>query len=118
MKLLPLIGLLFTVLAIAGGQILFKIAAERANLAQSLFAPSAASVLLVAVALYGCATLVWVSVLRQVPLTVAYVFMSLSFLIVPVFASLFFKEPLTLRFFMGMLLVVAGIVVSLSGKAG
>ena len=113
---LPLVGLLLTVLCISSGQMLFKISAERANLADSLFAPSVLAVLLPALVLYGGATVVWITVLRYVPLTVAYVFMSLSFVIVPIFATLFLHEPLTLRFWGGAALIMCGILVSLSGK--
>jgi undecaprenyl phosphate-alpha-L-ara4N flippase subunit ArnE len=116
-KTLPLLGLLLTVLCISIGQMLFKIAADRANVAQTLLAPGALSVLAVAVVLYGGATLVWVSVLRYVPLTVAYVFMSLSFVIVPALAAYFLHEHLTWRFIAGMALIVSGILVSLTGRA-
>src|SRR5262249_36739429 len=106
-----------TVVCISIGQMLFKIAADRANVAQSLFAPGALTVLAAAVVLYGGATIVWVTVLRYVPLTVAYVFMSLSFVIVPAMAALFMHEQITLRYVAGMVLIVAGILVSLSAKA-
>jgi len=114
---LSLIGLLVTVLSISAGQMLFKIAAERANVAQSLFAPSVLTVLFFAVALYGGATLIWVSVLRYVPLTVAYGFMALSFAIVPLLAAIFLHEPLTPRYVIGMVLIMCGIMVALGAKS-
>lgn len=117
MKPLPLIGLLTTVLSISVGQMLFKIAAERANAAHTLLAPNVLSVLSIAAALYAIATVVWVSALRYVPLTVAYVFMSLSFAIVPVLAAVFVHEPLTPRYVVGILLIMCGVVVSLSANS-
>jgi drug/metabolite transporter (DMT)-like permease len=115
-RLAPLLGLVVVVLSISTGQLLFKSAAERANLAQSLLAPSVLVVLCAAIALYGGATLVWISVLRHVQLTVAYAFVSLSFVIVPILAAVFLHEPLTVRFAIGTLLITSGIVVSLIGK--
>jgi drug/metabolite transporter (DMT)-like permease len=116
MRVLPLVGLVVTAVCISIGQLLFKITAERANVAQSLFAANVLIILCAAVALYGGATLVWVASLRYVPLTVAYLFMALSFVIVPVLAAVFLHEPLTLRFCAGMLLIIVGILVSLGAK--
>jgi drug/metabolite transporter (DMT)-like permease len=114
----PLLATLVTVLSISAGQVLFKIAAGRANAANSMLALDVLGILLVAVTLYGGATLIWVYVLRQVPLSAAYVFMSLSFIIVPLLGWLLFKESLTARYFMGMALIVAGILLSLSARTG
>ena len=116
MRLLPFLGLLGTVLSISIGQMLFKIAAERANAAQTLFSVSVLTVLFGAVVLYAGATVVWVSVLRQVSLTVAYLFMSLSFAIVPVLAVIFLHEPLSPRYVVGIILIVCGVGVSLGVK--
>jgi undecaprenyl phosphate-alpha-L-ara4N flippase subunit ArnE len=95
---------------------LLKIAAERANAAQALFAPNVLTILFVVLVLYGGATLVWISVLRHLPLSVAYVFMSLSFAIVPMLAVIFLHEPFTLRYVVGMVLIICGILVSLGAK--
>jgi undecaprenyl phosphate-alpha-L-ara4N flippase subunit ArnE len=113
---LPLLATLATVLCISGGQMLFKITAARANVAHSLWAPDVLRVLVGACILYGAATLVWVSVLRYVPLSVAYVFMALSFIIVPLLSYAFFKETLSARYFVGLVLIVAGIIVSLTAE--
>ena len=118
MKAGPLIAMLVTVLSISTGQVLFKTAAGRANVANSMLAPDVLGVLFAAFALYGGATLVWVYVLRHVPLSAAYVFMSLSFVIVPLLGWFFFKESLTPRYFIGMALIVAGILLSLSARPG
>ena len=114
----PLIAMLVTVVSISAGQVLFKTAAGRANAANSMLAPDVLGILLAAVTLYGGATLVWVYVLRHVPLSAAYVFMSLSFVIVPILSWLLFKENLTARYFMGMALIVAGILLSISARPG
>jgi drug/metabolite transporter (DMT)-like permease len=112
----PLIAGLVTVRCISAGQVLFKTAAGRANAANSMLAPDVLGVLLAAVTLYGGATLVWVYVLRNLPLASAYVFMSLSFVIVPVLGWILFKEALSARYFMGMALIIVGILVTLSTR--
>ena len=91
--------------------------AARANAADSLFSPEVLGVFLPACVLYAASTLVWVGALRYVPLNVAYVFMALSFIVVPALSALFFKEAISLRQIAGLLLIVTGIIVSLSGRA-
>src|ERR1700743_2615480 len=113
---LPLLAILITVVCISGGQLLFKITAARANAAHSMFSVDVLMTLLPACVLYAGATLIWVAALRYVPLSVAYVFMALSFIIVPLLSALLFKEVLTLRYFTGLGLIVLGIIVSLSSR--
>ncbi len=62
--------------------------------------------------LYGVATIFWVLALRDLPLSRAYIFMALAFVLVPVGAWLVFGEALSLRYWAGVFLIVAGIVVS------
>ncbi len=115
MKALPLhiLGLLVaTPLLIAIGQVMFKLTG--AKLA-AIPAPPVQSVLLSplfigSLALYGAATLLWVYVLKTVPLSYAYSFMALTFVIVPVLANLWLGEPLTAKYVLGMGLVIAGLL--------
>ena len=114
MKALPLhlLALLFvTPFLIAAGQVMFKVTGQKLA---AFPAPSVQSVLLspvflCALALYGGATLLWVYVLKTVPLSYAYSFMALTFVIVPVLAHLWFGEPLNAKYFLGMGLVLAGL---------
>lgn len=106
------IGLLGTPLLIAMGQVLFKLTSMSAGefslrgLAMLALNP----VLIAALALYGCGTLVWIYVLKSVPLTIAYSFMGLTFCFVPLLAQFFFGEPLTLRYLLGTALIFAGLL--------
>lgn len=115
MKALPLhvIGLLLlTPLLIGVGQVMFKITGQK--LAAYPAAPVQAALLspvfLGALTLYGGATLLWVYVLKTVPLSYAYSFMALTFVIVPVLAHFWFGEALNARYFIGMGLVIAGLI--------
>ncbi|MGE6697149.1 EamA family transporter [Hyphomonas sp. NPDC076900] len=114
MKALPLhvLGLLvLTPLLIGVGQVMFKITGQK--LAAYPPVPVQAAILspafLGALTLYGAGTLIWVYVLKTVPLSYAYSFMALTFVIVPVLAHFWFGEPLNARYFIGMGLVVAGL---------
>lgn len=107
------IGLLGTPLLIAAGQVLFKLTSTTTGefglrgLAQLLVNP----LLITALAVYGVGTVIWIFVLKAVPLTIGYSFMALTFCFVPLLASIFLGEALTLRYFVGAFLIVGGMVV-------
>src|SRR4051812_26842178 len=71
------------VIAIAAGQVMFKLSARSVAgsgaLHDLLFSP----ILIAALAVYGVATVAWISQLRFVELSRAYPLMALSFVIVP-----------------------------------
>ena len=111
---LPVYGLLvLTPMTIAFGQVLFKQAGTQlANRPEAPFYSVFFSpVFLVAVTLYGIATLAWVYVLKMVPLSMAYSFMALTFVLVPLMAAFFLKEPLTVKYAIGACLIIAGLLV-------
>jgi drug/metabolite transporter (DMT)-like permease len=62
-----------------------------------------------AAALYGASTLAWIVALRSIPLSQAYLFMALGFVIVPVAAHFIFGEPLNSRLLVGAALICIGI---------
>ncbi len=107
------IGLLGTPLLIAAGQVLFKMTSavtggfDLRGMTQLIFNP----LLIAALVVYGAGTIIWIYVLKQVPLTIAYSFMGLSFCFVPLLAQWFLGEALTLRYGLGAILIVAGMVV-------
>jgi multidrug transporter EmrE-like cation transporter len=106
------IGLLGTPLLIATGQILFKMtSATTGGLdARGLFGLLLNPIFIAAIVLYGLGTLVWIFVLKQVPLTIAYSFMGLTFCFVPLLAQYFLGEALTLRYLLGVVLIIGGMV--------
>ncbi len=98
-------------LLMSTGQMLFKIAADAGRgkpMPQALLN----GWLITALALYGGATLLWVYILRTTPLSVAYPFAALSFIIVPIAAWAFFGEVLSWRYGLGMALIFGGIVLT------
>jgi multidrug transporter EmrE-like cation transporter len=110
--------ILFSVVVIGVGQVLFKLAARnlRAGPSQGylgLLHDNAAPLLMIAVALllYLISTVAWLKALRVVPLSVAYMFNSLAFVLVPLAGFILFSEPVPRFFLIGLALIVGGILV-------
>ena len=58
------------------------------------------------------ATVLWVYVLRTVPLSAAYALFALAFVIVPLLAHFVLGEPLTANVLVGGVVIVAGILIA------
>jgi drug/metabolite transporter (DMT)-like permease len=101
---------LVCVLGLACGQLLFKKAA--AGLGGGWQAWLLNGWLWAALLLYGAMTLLWIWLLRHTPLYLAYPFMALSFVVVPLLARLVLGEPAGWQTLAGALLIIAGVVVS------
>lgn len=61
------------------------------------------------------ASLTWMAALTKFPLSFAYPFMSLSFVLVMVLSCIFFYEPITIPKAVGMGLIVVGIIIGSQG---
>lgn len=109
----PHLLVMLCVLAIAAGQIIFKVVSGKiTDLSALLGSPAMLFLLATAVALYALSTLAWIVALRQLPLSQAYVMMSLGFILVPVAAHLLLGEEFTIAQVIGAVLIIAGIYVS------
>ena len=106
------------VLGISLGQLLFKKAAMAMTDATSIQSWIFNPWLIAALALYGITTLAWVWVLRNASLQLAYPFMGLAFLIVPVLAWALLGEPLTWQTLAGGALILAGVALASIGQHG
>lgn len=107
--------LLASVLIIATGQVIFKFAAINLREAGSIFnfiSINAFSIMLVMIALclYLISTVAWVHALRVIPLSVAYPFNALAFLIIPLVSTFLFNETLPRFFLVSLILVWTGIL--------
>lgn len=114
MSILYVFSTLLCVTGIAAGQILFKHAALNIQIVSDWQAWVFNGALIGALALYGFTTLFWVWILRSVPLHLAYPFMGLAFLIVPVLEHWVFGSALHLRTFIGGGLILIGVMVAAS----
>lgn len=100
---------------LASGQLLFKAAAAQWRLdaglwlaVRSLLSPAFVG----ALAIYGIATLLWVYVLRTVPLGAAFPLYALTFLIVPLLAHWVAGEPLSVNTLIGGVVIIVGVAIT------
>ena len=106
-------GLVGFSLLLAGGQILFKTAALAAPAMTSVRGVLGLALIpsfWAALVLYGAATLLWIYLLQTIPLSRAYPFAALGFVIVPLAGLLLFGERVSLTYAIGALLVIGGIL--------
>ena len=99
---------------LAGGQTLFKLAALNSaalTTFSGLFGLAMNIWFWLALIIYGGATLLWIYILQNVPLSLAYPFVALGFIFVPAIAFLFFKEPVNIQYFAGLALILGGLAV-------
>lgn len=66
---------------------------------------------IVALAFYGLSTVLWVILIKDLPLNRAYPFMALSFVLVPIASVWLFQEPLSVRYLLGSALLLGGLLV-------
>lgn len=112
----PLIALtLLCVTGIAFGQLLFKKAALAMDAVASWQGQLLNHWLWAALVLYGIMTLLWIWILRHAPLHIAYPFMGLAFLIVPVLAWALLGEPLSWQTLAGGALILMGVALASFG---
>lgn len=106
---------LLSVCGISTGQLLLKLAALQMQNGNawgiSIAGIRVTGWLIGGVALLGISTLIWVSVLRTVPLNRAYPIMALAFVVVPTISYFMLGEAVSLRLGLGSLLIVTGLVV-------
>ena len=100
--------------AMACGQLLFKVAAMRGPADGAPVAERIAGLVFngyfaVAVALYGALTVLWVWILSFTPLSRAYPFVALAFALTPALGSLVFGETASFRLVIGIGLILAGL---------
>jgi drug/metabolite transporter (DMT)-like permease len=98
----------------AGGQVLFKVAALRfagdAPLAERVLGLAHNWAFLLAIVLYLALGLLWLWILSFTPLSRAYPFVALAFAITPVLATALFAEPMTVRLAIGIAVVLCGLI--------
>lgn len=99
------------VVVISIGQLLFKLASAHLDFRRPFADLKGIAILALALALYGSATLLWVAALRNVPLSRLYPVMALSFILVPLGGLVLLREPISVQYWLGAGLIVAGLAV-------
>ncbi len=121
MKTIYFFYLIFFVLLMCSGQILFKKTAlilSQSNLAINFNKILDTFIILIkipyfffALIVYASATLFWLFILQKIPLSIAYPFTALAMVIIPVLSIFLFQEKLSLNYWIGATLIVIGIFI-------
>lgn len=114
-SLLQIVSLLIVVALMSSGQVLFKIGSQATidySIPRELLKIATNGWVFLAIMVYGTSTIVWVYVLRKIPLSIAYPVTSLQFILVPGLAYLVLQEPLSIKYLIGAALILAGIIVT------
>jgi len=62
-------------------------------------------------AVFGASFLVWVFVVRNLPLSIAYPMVSLGYVIVFLLSAVYLREPVSLQKVAGIALIIAGVII-------
>lgn len=92
------------------GQLLFKAVAIRTSHSATVLDMWTIAMFAVAITLYALSTVSWVFALRLLPLSVAYAFFAISFIVTPIAAHLLFGERIGWGIVIGTILVASGLI--------
>ena len=109
---LNLLLTLLAVIMICAGQVMFKMLGVRLHAG---IPPNDWRIVwlgIAAMTIYGTATLLWIYVLRTAPLTKAYPYMALSFVLVPIVSVLLFSEQVRMQYVLGTVLIIVGVILT------
>ena len=109
-----IIQLVCFALLLSCGQMLFKYtAASTPQLTSfsSFFALFLNIWFWISIFLYGSATLLWIYILQQIPLSIAYPFVALGFVVVPLGSWALFNEQINLYYAAGVAFIICGLVI-------
>ena len=108
-----LLLLLASIVGLSVGQVLLRLAAQAVRPDSAAWQAVALSAWTwMGLLIYALAMLAWLAVLRELPLRLAYPFVGLAFVVVPVLAWAVLGEELRWSTVAGAVLIVAGIWVS------
>jgi drug/metabolite transporter (DMT)-like permease len=113
LSFMKIVVLVAYAVGMAGGQILFKLAALKSangSTGERLLGLIHNAYFLVAVSLYVGLTVLWVWILTFTPLSRAYAFVALAFVLTPMAGAVIFSEPISVRFVIGSAFVVVGLI--------
>lgn len=105
--------ILLTILGLSIGQVLFKLASQNLVFTPSGFLNSVLNpTLIAALFVYFLATGMWLYVLKHLPLRVAYPYVALAFVFVPLLAFFLLNEKLQWNTFVGAMFIALGVWIS------
>jgi drug/metabolite transporter (DMT)-like permease len=74
--------------------------------------PWTLAIFLVAISIYAGSTLAWILALRTISLNQAYVFMSASFVVVPMLSYFILGERVSPQTLLGSVVICAGVIIA------
>jgi undecaprenyl phosphate-alpha-L-ara4N flippase subunit ArnE len=98
--------------AVTAGQILMKVAGNSWGEANTFFNYRTMFWTFLAFSIYAGSSVVWLYVLRQIPLSQAYPLMSLTFLLVPIASAIVFSETYSWINVVSSLVIMFGISIN------
>jgi drug/metabolite transporter (DMT)-like permease len=110
-----IVGLAVFTAVLAVGQLLFKkagLSIRGLTLTEGLLGLAHSPAFYAAIALYALSTLLWVWLLSRVTLMQAYPWVAAGVIIVPLLSAAVFGERVNATYWLGTLLIVAGILVT------
>lgn len=106
-----IVGLVLCVLAICVGQGLFKYVGLQIRDGELLYSYKVAVPAIASGVIYVSATIIWIILLKHIPLSKAYSFMALSYILVPLIGLFAFNEHITIKFIVGSAFIFLGIII-------
>lgn len=100
------------VAGLAIGQLLFKLSSTALASSGTFFSFKSAAPLIAAMFLYGITSIAWVWVLQKAELGRIYPMMALAFVFVPLGSHFIFGERFQPQYFIGLGMIVIGIIVT------
>ena len=102
--------LILCVLSTSFGHVLFKSAANTLKSLDATWQLAFEPVFIAALCLYGITTFVWIWCLQEIPLSQAYLFMSLAYVFIPLMSWLYFGEVISIQYMISAALIISGIL--------
>lgn len=109
---MPYFLLLTTPILISIGQVLFKLSSKNIDHLDAPWKIVFDKMFILALIVYGLSTVMYVFALKYVPLSKAYMFMSLAFILVPICCYCFLCEPINLQYIIGLVLIITGVILT------
>ena len=113
-----IVGLASFAVLLAVGQVLFKkvaLGVRGLPLGDGLSAILRESIFYEALTLYGLSTLLWIWLLSRIPLSQAYPWVAIGSVLVPLSAWFLFNERVAPVFWVGVMLILAGLFLTQYG---
>ena len=107
-----MITLIFYAFGMAIGQTMLKLAADTSKIESAPLGGLLNRFFFIAITLYAALTILWIWLLRYIPLAKAYPFAALVFIFTPILAVIFFGDKISWVNGLGMVMIVCGLLLA------